>query len=267
MFVAPADGTLTVAVRSSDGAPTAHMLRFRTDAGVLVDAFCCVPRTGRTAAHQGVPIQVEIAYVGRPAGYPSSVVPVAYTLEASLTTGDLQERSSARALIFGDATRSQMLPDARVEILDGPAAGQVATFEPASGFYRLDNLAAGFVRVRASAPGFEPLEQEISVATELPREVVLTRTVPPPDSTHELNGNAPQPGSSNAYLTHVKVEILDGPLAGVFTFTDEDMGIYELRSLPPGMMRVRASHGGLSDTVSVDISGRNTYLVFHLAPN
>jgi hypothetical protein len=57
----------------------------------------------------------------------------------------------------------------------------------------------------------------------------------------------PQPGSSNAFLVGVKVEILDGPLAGVFTLTDDGAGIYVLRSLPPGVMRVRASSGSMSE--------------------
>jgi hypothetical protein len=193
------------------------------------------------------------------------VAPVAYTIETSLRTGGLQERANLRAIVFGDTTRTQMLPDARLEVIDGPAAGQVAFFDPASGVYRLDDLAAGFVRVRASATGFEPVEQEIAVGTEVSREVTLTRAVPLADATHELFGTVPKPGSTNTVLTGVKIEILDGPLAGLFTFTDDDMGIYLLRSLPPGTMQVRASYGALSDTVSVDISERSTSLVFHIA--
>jgi hypothetical protein len=263
--VPPEDGTLTIALRTIDH--EALVLRFRTPAGDLVDTFCCAPVTGKTAAHGGVPMQIEVEYVGRPGGYPSSVSPVSYTVEPSLITGDLQGRGNARALVFGDATRTQMLPDARLEISDGPGAGQVAGFEPRTGLYTFYNLPVGFLHIRASAPGFEPVEQEISVGTELSPAIVLARTVPLPDSTHELGGHVPEPGSPNAWLTGVKVEILDGPLAGVFTLTDDDMGIYVLRSLPPGVITVRATYGALSDTETVDISGgRGIYLVFHLGP-
>jgi hypothetical protein len=80
----------------------------------------------------GSVVQIELAYVGRPPGYPSSVAPVAYTIETSLVTGDQQQRGDLRAIVFGDTTRTQMLADARLEVIDGPAAGQVAIFEPAS---------------------------------------------------------------------------------------------------------------------------------------
>jgi len=178
-----------------------------------------------------------------------------------------EQRGDLRAIVFGDTTHKQMLPDARLEVIDGPATGQLATFDAASGIYRFDNLAAGFVRVRASASAFEPVEQEIAVGTEVPREVVLTRTVPLPGSTHQLSGMVPQPGSStgHAFLIGVKVEILDGPLAGVFTFTDEGAGIYVLQSLPPGVMRVRASSEPMSETVSIEISAPSTQLIFHIA--
>jgi hypothetical protein len=189
---------------------------------------------------------------------------VAYTIETSLVTGDSQQRGDFRAIVFGDTTRTQRLAQARVEVLDGPSAGEVARFDEVSGLYELLDLPAGFIHVRESAPGFNPVEEQLPVGTELPREVVLTRTAPLPDGTHELSGMVPVPGSSNSFLAHVKVEILDGPLAGVFTFTDDDGAEYVLRSLPPGMMRVRASYGSMSDTVSVDISAPNTWLIFHL---
>lgn len=126
------------------------------------------------------------------------------------------------------------------------------------------DLPAGFIHVRTFTPGFNPVEEQLPVGAELPREVVLTRTAPLPDSTHQLSGMVPVPGSSNTFFTHAKVEILDGPLAGVFTFTDDDMGEFFLRSLPPGMMRVRASFGSMSEIASVDISAPNTWLTFHV---
>ena len=43
----------------------------------------------------------------------------------------------------------------------------------------------------------------------------------------------------------VKIEIVDGPLAGVFTFTDDGFGFYDFNGLPPGTIQVRASRLGL----------------------
>jgi hypothetical protein len=259
---APENGTLVAAVRLTPDAAT--VLRFRTASGEVLDVFCCSTTTGRVPVQAGSVVQIELAYVGRPPGYPSSVAPVAYTIETSLETGGLQQRGDLRAIVFGDTTRTQRLAQARVEVPDGPLAGQVARFDEVSGLYELLDLPAGFIHVRTSAPGFNPIEDQLAVGTELAREVVLTRTAPLPDSTHQLGGMVPVPGSSNSFLTHVKVEILDGPLAGVFTFTDDDGADFLLRSLPPGVMRVRASYGSMSDTVSVDISAPNTWLIFHL---
>jgi hypothetical protein len=259
---APENGTLVAAVRLTPDAAT--VLLFRTAAGEVIDVFCCSTTTGRVPVQAGSVVQIELAYVGRPPGYPSTVTPVAYTIETSLETGGLQKRGDLRAIVFGDATRTQRLPQARVEVLDGPLAGHVARFDEASGFYELLDLPAGFMHVRTSAPGFNSVEEQLAVGTDLAREVVLTRTAPLPDSTHQLSGMVPVPGSTNSFLTHVKVEILDGPLAGVFTFTDDDSADYVLRSLPPGMMRVRASYGSMSDTVSVDLSAPYTWLIFHL---
>jgi hypothetical protein len=238
---APESGTLVAAVRLTPDAAT--VLRFRTATGDVIDVFCCSTTTGRVPVQAGSVVQIELAYVGRPPGYPSSVPSVVYTIETSLETGGLQQRGDLRAVVFGDTTRTQRLAQARVEVLDGPSAGQVARFDEVSGLYELLDLPPGFIHVRTSAPEFEPVEQETPVGTELPREVVLTRTAPLPDSTHQLSGMVPVPGSSNSFITHAKLEILDGPLAGVFTFTDDDMGEFLLRSLPPGMMRVRASYG------------------------
>src|SRR6476646_3559351 len=47
-----------------------------------------------------------------------------------------EQRGDLRAIVFGDTTHKQMLPDARLEVIDGPATGQLATFDAASGIYR-----------------------------------------------------------------------------------------------------------------------------------
>jgi hypothetical protein len=257
---APENGTLVAAVRLTPDAAT--VLRFRTAAGEVIDVFCCSTTTGRVPVQAGSVVQIELAYVGRPPGYPASVAPVAYTIETSLETGGLQQRGDVRAIVFGDTTRTQRLAQARVEVLDGPSAGQVARFDEVSGLYELLDLPAGFIHVRTSAPGFNPVEGQLPVGAELPRELVLQRTVPLVGAEHALNGMVTFAGSPNTYLIRVKIEVVDGPVAGVFTFTDDDSGTYILRSLPTGIVQVRASYGGRTQTLSVDLSASMTYLPF-----
>ena len=257
---APENGTLVAAVRLTPDAAT--VLRFRTVTGEVIDWFCCSTTTGRVPVQAGSVVQIELAYVGRPPGYPSTVPAVAYTIETSLVTGDLQQRGDVHAIVFGDATRTQRLAQARVEVLDGPAAGQVARFDEVSGLYELLDLPAGFIHVRTSAPGFNPVEEQLIVGSELPREVVLQRTVPVTGAEHALNGTVTLAGSPNSLLIRVKIEVVDGPMAGAFTFTDDDSGTYILRSLPTGIVQVRASYGGRTQTLSVDLSASMTYLPF-----
>lgn len=257
---APDNGTLVAAVRLTPDAAT--LLRFRTAAGEVIDTFCCSTTTGRVPVQAGSVVQIEIEYVGRPPGYPSTVAPVAYTIETTLVTGDLQPRGDLHVIVFGDTTRTQRLAQARVEVLDGPLAGQVARFDEASGVYELLDLPAGFIHVRASAPGFNPVEAQLIVGAQWSREVVLQRTTPLIDAEHTLQGWAGLSSSPTTRLIRVKIEIVDGPVAGVFTLTDDDMGEYTLSSLPAGVVQVRASYAGRTQTLSVDLSARNTYLPF-----
>jgi len=257
---APENGTLVAAVRLTPDAAT--VLRFRTATGDVIDWFCCSTTTGRVPVQAGSVVEIELAYVGRPPGYPASVPSVAYTIETSLITGDLQQRGDLHAIVFGDTTRTQRLAQARVEVLDGPSAGQVARFDEISGLYELLDLPAGFIHVRTSAPGFNPVEEQLAVGAQLPRELVLQRTVPLTGAEHAINGMVTVAGSPNTYLIRVKIEVVDGPVAGVFTFTDDDSGTYLLRSLPAGVVQVRASYGGRTQTLSVDLSASMTYVPF-----
>jgi hypothetical protein len=57
----------------------------------------------------------------------------------------------------------------------------------------------------------------------------------------------------------VKLEILDGPLAGIFTFSDPDMGDYLFDRVPPGLIHVQASAPWLqSQTLAVVIQGETS---------
>jgi hypothetical protein len=257
---APENGTLVAAVRLTPGAAT--VLRFRTAAGEVIDTICCSTITGRVPVQAGSVVQIELEYVGRPPGYPSTVPTVAYTIETSLVTGDLQQRGDLQVIVFGDKARTQRLPQARVEVLDGPLAGQVARFDQASGVYELLDLPAGFIHVRTSAPGFTPVEEQLIVGAQWPRELVLQRTDPLIGAEHTLYGTVTRAGSPNALLIRVKIEVVDGPLAGVFALTDDDSGFYTLSSLPAGVVQVRASYGGRTQTLSVDLSASMTQLNF-----
>jgi hypothetical protein len=257
---APASGTVVATAEWTADAPLA--LRFRTATGEFIDASCCGrPAVGRVPVLGDSVLQVELAYIGRPSGYPN-INPVPYTLKFALETGDQRPRETLTAIVFGDVTRTQQLPFARLEILDGPLSGTLARFDEITGQYQVVGLPPGFVRVRTSAAGFDQLEEQVVVGAQIPRRIVLQRTEPLRDATHTLSGTVRQSGAPNAALVEVKIEILDGPLAGVFTFTDIDMGIYTLASLPPGVIHVRASKGGFTQTLSVDISAPSTGLVF-----
>lgn len=256
---APEDGTLVAQVRVT--ADAALVLRFRTATGEIVDAFCCAQTTARLPVRAGSLMQTELAYTGRPSGYPL-IQPVDYTIELSLLVGDAQ-RGKVQAIVFGDDTRTQRLPDARLEVVDGPMAGRIARFDERSGLYELADLPAGFVRLHVSAPGFASKDEEVVIGAQLAREITLQRTVPLIEATRTLTGIVAAPGS-NAFLVGAKIEILDGPLAGVFALTDDLMAIYLLRSLPAGLIHVRATHGDMTQTVSVDLSAATTGLNFRL---
>jgi hypothetical protein len=258
---APENGTLVAAVRATNG-PLA--LRFRTAAGDVIDTSFGPPITGRVPVRAGSTLQIDLAYVGRPPGYPS-IPPLAYTLELSVETGDIQKRGRLSAIVFGDTTKTQRLPNVRLEALDGPRAGEVARFDKVTGLYELLDLPAGFVRIRASAPGFDAVEEELVIGAQSPREITLPRSIPLVDANRTLSGMVTLRGSSRWFAIRVKIEILDGPMAGVFTFTDDDMAMYSLRSLPPGIVHVRASLGDLTtQTLSVDVSAANNVLNFSL---
>jgi hypothetical protein len=262
-ITAPARGTLVATAHWTVDAPLAMF--FKTAAGQQMDISCCGrPAVGRVPVEADSVLVIELAYVGRPPGYPI-VPPVPYTLETVLMTGDLQQRGTLNARVFADDMRTQQLSQAHIEVLEGPSAGRIARFNEITGLYEIPDLPPGFVRVRTSARGFNPVEEQLVVGAQLPREMVLQRIEPLPDATHALGGHASREGSPNSYLIRVKIEILDGPLSGVFTFTDDDMGLYTIRSLPPGVIQIRASLGGLSQTVSVEISASSTQLNFSLS--
>ena len=267
-ITAPDNGVLSVTVRWAGDSSLA--LFFKTAVGAQIDLACCrPPMVSRMPVEAGTTYRIEVTYVGRPPGYPQ-VAPVDYTIDATLATDlDAQSSGSVQAIVFGDRARTQRLSNARLQVLDGRKAGTVASFDPTTGFYVFDNLPAGYVQVLVTADGFASLTERLPVGVSVPRELVLERSAPLPDATNSLTGLALASGSpSGAYSAYigVKVEILDGPLAGVFTFTDEFFGGYSISGLPAGEIHVRASAERLqTQTLGVVISG-NTRLDFYMQP-
>jgi len=260
-FTAPAAGTLVATARWSADAPLAMFLK--TSTGEQIDLFCCNALVGRIPVDANTTYRVELAYVGRPAGYPR-VPPVDYTLEAALITGsDTQPRGTVHAIVFGDPSRTQRLSRARLEVFEGPSAGTSAQFNDATGVYEFRDLPAGFVQIRASAPEFAPIEVRLPVGANIVRELVLQRTAALPDARHTLGGTTFVADRPNAAYVGVKIEILDGPLEGIFTFTDEFFAQYFFRDMPPGPIQVRASSAQVhAQTLTVDVSGNTTLNFF-----
>jgi hypothetical protein len=266
-LLASASGTLTVTLRSDTGLA----LFVRTGFGDQVDMACCEsPLSVHVPVRPGSVYGLDVAYIGRPPGYPV-ITPVSFTLETSLFTGAAQPNGTIRAFVFGDPAKTQRLSGVRLEVLDGQRAGAVAEFDPLTGMYEVRDVPIGFVRVSALAEGFLQLTTAVSVGLQVPYELVLQRVTAQP-GTSGLWGIMyayPSKPGDTTYSAYggVKAEILDGPLAGSFAFSnDDDNGIYFIRNLPAGLVHVRASMRGLeTQTKEVVVSGE-TRLDFVMKP-
>ena len=227
----------------------------KTSEGGQIDMGCCSAAALRLAvpAEEGAHYRLEVAYVGRPPGYPNSVR-VPYAMTTRLLAPDTVVSASLRAILYADATRTQRMATGRVEIMDGPFAGTAATFDTVAGTYDIRGVPRGYVQIRASADHFGPVTVRVPIGVSVAQSIVLTRLVPLADDSHSLSGMTW--ASPNSAYTGVKVEILDGPHAGVFTFSLDDWGMYDFRGLTPGRIRVRASKDGLKpQTLEVMVSG------------
>jgi hypothetical protein len=193
--------------------------------------------------------------------------PTAPTTGTTAPTTGTTFPGSARALVFAEF-RTNYTPWVRVRVADGPLEGTVAEFEPSSGMYEIRDLPSGVVTLEVSAAGFTSITATVPVGATDPTALVLQRTVPLADATHLLGGSMylypSQPGDRvSATYPGVKVEILQGPLAGIFTFSDDALGAYDFGGLPPGPLQVRASADSLEpQTLETVVSGRFTLLDF-----
>ena len=252
-ITAPTSGILETTVRWS--ADATLVVFMKTAGREQLDMTCCRSRTTtlRVPVEAELRYRIEVAYIGRPAGYPR-IPPVPYVLEARLVPPDARERVTLRSFLIADETRTQRLSSGRIEVIEGPFAGTAAVFDSTTGTYGLTGLPHGYVRIRASAELFEAVTMRVPAGVNVTQEIVLRRLVPLPDARHGLGGMTW--ASANAAYTGVKVEILDGPHAGAFTFSDEHFGMYYIGGLSPGFMRVRASIAGREpQTLGVTVSG------------
>lgn len=259
------DGTLDAMLQDGPGSPVTVFLKTAT--GEQIDMACCGPPSRiRVPVKANMGYRLEVAYSGRPPGYPN-MAPINFSVLVQLFDVGTQPRESLRVILYADATRTQRLATGHLEVVDGPVAGSEVRFNEQEGLYETE-LPPGFVHVRAGAPGFTAVVIEMAVGTSIAHQVVLARREPLVDATHQLIGGAyvypSKPGDAAFSLYgRVKIEILDGPQAGLFTFTEDDWGFYEISGLVPGLVRVRASRTDLeTELATVTVSGPFTKLDF-----
>jgi hypothetical protein len=258
-IVVQSAGALTINVQSTG----ALAVFLKSATGAQIDMACC-PGPLRVPVEAGTSYRIEVAYAGRPPGYPH-IAPVAYALGAGLTPAtEAQPSGSIRAVLFADDLRTQRMSGVRLEVLDGPRAGAIATFDAGTGIYEIAGLPGGFVQVRSVADGYIPLTARLPVGVMVANELVMHRLVPLDQTTSSLGGTIhaypSKPGDGFFFVySDVKVEILDGPLAGIFTLSDE-LGLYSFTNLPPGLFQLRVSKDGLETQVtSVLLSGHTIH--------
>jgi hypothetical protein len=249
----PSNGTLTASVHGGANI----ILFFKTAGGQQIDMACCptsLPAL-RVPVDAGTIYRIEVVLLS------STTYPVSYSLDTTLLPTDTQPPSAVRAWIFADS-RTQLLATARLEVMDGPKAGALSTFDPSSGIYEIRGLPSGFVTVTASAMGFLALTTRVPVGVSVENEFVLHRQTPLAGANNSLAGTtcaAPvNPGDRPpTCYTGVKVEVLDGPLGGIFTFSDE-LAMYQMDSLPSGVIRVRGTGPDYVEpqTLEVVVAGR-----------
>lgn len=260
---APASGALHATVRWADAnAPFAVFAK--SSAGEQIDLACCAsPVLMSLPVDSGLTYRIEIAYVGRPPGYPG-ISPVEYTIETVVQPIAPESVAPLSVSVLGDEAHTHHLSQARVEVIEGPSSGTVARFDEVSGLYVFERLQLGYVTLNLSAPGFVSSIRRVPVGTNMPLEIELQRREALANATSSLQGVTWVYTSRNSAWVGVKVEILDGPLAGIFTFSDEWFGMYNLAGLPAGVIHVRASAPWLlPQTLSVAVSG-NTRLDFNM---
>jgi hypothetical protein len=245
-------GILEADVRWAADAPLVAFLK--STSGRQIEISCCgTPLTLRAPVQPGA-YRLEIVYVGRPPGYPR-IGKVDYEVSTRVVQPGPEDSANVRVILLADAARTQRLAVGRIEVIDGPFAGRVAAFDPATGTYDIAGLIYGYTRLLVSADRFRADTVTVPVGVSVSQEVVLTRLVPLSGADHTLGGMTW--ATHNTAYDDAKIEILDGPQAGIFTFSEPEWGFYRLEGLAGGTIRVRASREGVTSiTQTVRVSGR-----------
>ena len=162
------------------------------------------------------------------------------------------ERSLTVSGIVSRADTAVPLPSARVEVADGINHGKVAMAD-AAGRYSLLGLEPGTFEIQATADGFEPGSQALTVTADRTADFSLTRKAgeqlpspqpPPPTPTPtpaprwRLTGTVSDRGT-NAALGGVRLAISTGPNAARVA-TSDAQGRYQLDDLEAGNANVEA---------------------------
>lgn len=162
---------------------------------------------------------------------------------------------------------STLLVGARVEILDGPAAGRSATAD-ARGIATFTNLGPEPVRVRATYGDYEPaVVQFYPNTSSIPAgHLTLGRT------THILSGFVTT-SSSHAAIAGARVEITSGPNAGRFALTGDD-GSYRLDGLvTSARLTLQITKAGYVDRTGIapgfdsELFTHNEFMDYSLTPS
>lgn len=148
----------------------------------------------------------------------------------------------------------------------GNAAVPTVTRSDADGQFRLAGLRAGYYEILATGEGFVRSRTLVTVGgsnEEVRQDLFLERL--PLITAYTLGGMVWVKGSEgrSAYVD-ARVEVLDGPQAGLTVMSDE-MGMYLFRDLLPGTVRIRASRGDRSDTATIVLKGDETNIWFNFA--
>lgn len=158
--------------------------------------------------------------------------------------------------IYEAGALSSPLGQARIEIRDAASAGGSAISD-ANGRFRVEGLSLGFYTIEISLDGFVTLQNTMTLGGavhEARRDFELSRQGVD-RATYEVFGMVwVKGGEGRSAYVDAKVEVLDGPEAGLTAMSDE-MGMYSLKGVRPGTLQIRASRGGASETKTVTLAG------------
>jgi protocatechuate 3,4-dioxygenase beta subunit len=179
----------------------------------------------------------------------------------------LARQGPSTALIEGIVvdTFGDVVPGARVEITQGPAAGRFDVTD-VSGAYQIRGLPAGNHTLRTFAAGFDSAIQAVVLQVGEQRRVDFTLE----SNTGELSGAIAGrvTRADGTGVAGVTVRVVEGPIIGAEVVTDSD-GDYVVRNLAAGTYTLEFTKTGFRDrrVTSIDVfEGRTTAVDVELQP-